>query len=81
MEHLSPVEASEVLVMPMRAYNLVLGLLWFQCRNADGNWQSSRLLALRTLGGAEVVAVDRVDHQECPGNVTGCTAREEACPV
>jgi hypothetical protein len=27
----------------------------------------------------EVVAVDRVDHQECPGNVQGSTAREEAC--
>jgi len=26
-----------------------------------------------------VVAVDLVDHQECPGNAPGCTAREEAC--
>jgi len=26
-----------------------------------------------------VVAADRVDHQECPGNVPGSTAREEAC--
>jgi len=26
-----------------------------------------------------VVAVDRVDHQEYPGNEPGCTAREEAC--
>jgi len=26
-----------------------------------------------------VVAVDRVDHQECLGNVAGSTAREEAC--
>jgi hypothetical protein len=26
-----------------------------------------------------VVAVDRVDHQECPGNAPGSTAREVAC--
>jgi hypothetical protein len=26
-----------------------------------------------------VVAVGRVDHQECPGNVPQSTAREEAC--
>ena len=26
-----------------------------------------------------MVAVDRVDHQECPGDVPGFTAREEAC--
>jgi hypothetical protein len=79
MEHLSPVQESEVLVVPMRAYDLVLGLPWFQSRNPDVDWQSGRLLALRTPGGAEVVAVDRVDHQECPGNAPGSTAREEAC--
>jgi hypothetical protein len=78
-EHLSPVQAAEVLVVPMRAYDLVLGLPWFQSRNPDVNWQSGRLLALRTARGAEVVAVDRVDHQECPGNVPGSTVREEAC--
>ena len=65
--------------MPMRAYDLVLGLHWFQSRNPDVDWHRSRLLALQTPGGAEVVAVDRVDHQECPGNVAGSTAREEAC--
>jgi hypothetical protein len=26
-----------------------------------------------------VVAVDRVDHQECPGNAPASNAREEAC--
>jgi len=36
-------------------------------------------LALRTPGGAEVVAVDRVDHQDSPGNVPGYMTREEAC--
>jgi hypothetical protein len=79
MEHISPVREAEVLVVPIWAYDLVLGLPWFQSRNPDVDWQSGQLLALRTPGGAEMVAVDRVDHQECPGNVPGSTAREEAC--
>ena len=79
MEQLSLVQESKVLVVPVRAYDLVLGLPWFQSRNPDVDWQCGRLLALRTPAGAEVVAVDRVDHQECPGNVPGCTARQEAC--
>ena len=79
MEHLSLVQESEVLVVPMRAYDLVLGLPWYQSRNPDIDWQSGRHLALRTPGGAEVVAVDRVDNQECPGDAPGSTAREEAC--
>jgi hypothetical protein len=79
MEHLSPVQDSEVLVVPMRAYDLALGLPWFPSRNPDVDWQSGRLLALPTPRGAEVVAVDWVGHQECPGNVPGSMARAEAC--
>jgi hypothetical protein len=79
MEHLSPVQESEVLVVPMWAYDLVLRLPWFQSRNPHINWQSGRLFAVRTPGGAEVVVVDWVGHQECPGNVPGSTTREQAC--
>jgi len=79
MEHLSQVQGLEVLVVPMRAYNVDLGLPWFQSRNAEVDWQSGRLVALGTPGGADVVAVERVDHQACPRNVPGSTAREEAC--
>jgi hypothetical protein len=79
MEHVSPVQESEVLVVPMRAYDLVLGLPCFKSRNPDVDWQIGRLLALRTPGGAELLAVDRVDNQECPGSAPGSTAREEAC--
>jgi len=63
----------------MRAWDLVLGLPWCQPRNPDVDWQRSRRSALRTPWGAEVVAVDQVDHQHCPGNVPGSAAREEAC--
>ena len=80
MKHLAPVQEPEVLVVLMRAYDLGLGLHWFQSRNPDANWQHGRRLALRTAMGAEVVAVDRVDHQECPKNVPGSKAREEVCP-
>jgi len=38
MEHLSLVQESEVLVVPMRAYDLVLGLPWLQSRNPDVDW-------------------------------------------
>jgi hypothetical protein len=51
MEQLSPVQESEVLIVPMRAYDLVLGLPWFQSRNPDVDWQSGRLFALRTPRG------------------------------
>jgi len=79
MEHSSLVHELEVLVVPMRADDLVLGLPRFQSRNPDIDWQSGWLLALRTTGKSEVVAVNPVDHQKCPGNVPGSTTREEAC--
>ena len=69
MQHSSLVQESDVLVVPIRAYDLVLGLRWFQSSNSDVDWQSGRLLALRTPEGAEVVRVDQADDQECPGNV------------
>jgi hypothetical protein len=56
--HISRVQASEVLVVPMQAYNLVLGLPWIQSRNADFDWHSGPLMALRTPWGVEAVAVD-----------------------
>jgi len=79
IEHLPPVQESEVLVVAMEAYNLVLGLPWFESGNPDLDWQRGRLLALGTPSGAEVVAVSWVDHQESPGNVPESTAREDAC--
>jgi hypothetical protein len=79
MKHLSPVQESEVFVAPMRACNLVLGLPCFQSRNPDIHWQSGRLMARRIARVAEGGAVDRVAHQECPANVPGSTARDEAC--
>jgi hypothetical protein len=38
MEDLAPVQESDVLVVPMRDYDLVLGLPWFLFRKPDVNW-------------------------------------------
>jgi hypothetical protein len=46
-KHLAPVDKSEVLVVPM-AYDLDLGLPWFKKRNFEIDWNTSRLLSLRT---------------------------------
>jgi hypothetical protein len=50
-QHLAPVDESEVLVVPMKTYDLVLGLPWFKARNPDIDWNSGRLLSLRTPSG------------------------------
>jgi len=55
------------------------GLPWFQSRNPDVDCQCGPHFALRTAEGVEVVAVDRVDHQECTGNVPGSGVRGEVC--
>jgi len=47
-EHLKPVDKSEVLVVPMKVYDLVLGLPWFMVRNPQIDWSKGRLTALWT---------------------------------
>jgi len=51
MDHLAPVHELEVLVVPMRAYDLVLGLAWFKTRKPEIDWATSRLTSLRTPSG------------------------------
>ena len=46
-EHQDLVDEPEVLIVPMTAYDLVLGLPWFQTKNADIDWEAGRLLSLR----------------------------------
>jgi len=79
MVHLSPLQEWEVPVVPLRAYDSVLGLPLFQFRNHDVDWPRGRLLALRTPRGVEVVAVDRVDRWQCHRKWAGLTAWEEVC--
>jgi len=79
MEHLSPVQESEVPVVPIWAHDLVLGLPQFQSSDPIINRQHARLLILRTPGGGGVAAVHWVDLHECPPNVPRSMSREEAC--
>jgi hypothetical protein len=51
MDHLAPVHEPEVLVVPMRAYDLVLGLPWFKTRKPEIDWATGRLTSLRTPSG------------------------------
>jgi len=51
MDHLAPVHQPEVLVVPMRAYNLVLGLPWFKTRKPEIDWATGRLTSLKTPSG------------------------------
>jgi hypothetical protein len=50
-DHLAPVDEPEVPVVPITAYDLVLGLPWFQARNPEIDWSRNRLLSLRTPYG------------------------------
>jgi len=47
-DHLAPVDEPEVLVVPIKAYDLVLGLPWFRARNPEIDWSRNRLWSLRT---------------------------------
>jgi len=38
VNYLAPVDRSDMLVVPMRAYDLVLGLPWFPKHNPDIDW-------------------------------------------
>jgi hypothetical protein len=46
-EHEQQVDESEVLIVPMTAYNLVLGLPWFKARNPEIDWEAGKLLSLQ----------------------------------
>jgi hypothetical protein len=51
MDDLPPVHEPEVLVVAMRAYDLVLGLPWFKTRKPEIDWVTGRLTSLRTTSG------------------------------
>jgi hypothetical protein len=46
-----PVDEPDFLVVPMIAYDLVLGLPWFQSSNPECNSSKGQLLGLRTPVG------------------------------
>ena len=54
LDYPAPVDQSDVLVVPMRAYDLVLALPWFQKRNPDIDWAPRRLSSLQSLSARGV---------------------------
>jgi hypothetical protein len=54
LPHLATVEEPEVLVVDMSAYDLVLGIPWFERHNPDIDWANKRLMALRKPKGSSV---------------------------
>jgi hypothetical protein len=38
MDYLAPVDEQEELVIPIRAYRLMLGLPWFKTRKPENDW-------------------------------------------
>ena len=61
-KHLKPVDKSEVLVIPMKAYDLVQGLPWFKGRNPEIDWTKSPLTALRTPDGPQRGKIPEADR-------------------
>jgi hypothetical protein len=62
LEHLEPVNESEVLVVEMKAYDLVLGLPWFKARNPEIDWTNGRLAALRTPNEPQWAKIPEADR-------------------
>src|SRR5258705_6230940 len=47
LPQLTPVEELDVLVVDMKAYDIVLGIPWFEIHNPDIDWVRKRLISLR----------------------------------
>jgi hypothetical protein len=54
LDNLAPVDESDMLVVPMRAYDLVLGLPWSQKRYPDIDWAHRQLTSLRSQSASGV---------------------------
>jgi len=52
LDHLALVDEPEVLVVPIKAYDSVLGLPWFAARNLEIEWSQNGLVSLRTPCGS-----------------------------
>ena len=61
-EHLKPFDELEVLVVPMKAYDLVLGLPWVEARNPEIVWIKGRLTAQWTPNGLQQAKIPEADR-------------------
>jgi hypothetical protein len=80
IEHLAPVDEPQVLIVPMKAYDLVHGLNWFKARNPEIDWSRGRLTALKSLGGdGAIPEADPISTLQSVGNVSDAKLMSEQC--
>ena len=69
--HLVPVDESDVLVVNMTAYDLVLWLPWFQCHGPEIDWVRKRLLSLRKAAASPSIGgVIATSPNQCDSGMT-----------
>ena len=56
------VDKSEVLVVPMKVYDRVLGLPWFQARYTEIDWTQGRFPTLQTPNGPQWTKIPEADR-------------------
>ena len=70
--HLAPVDESDILVVNMIAYDLVLGLPWFQCHGPEIDWARKRLLSLcKAAASHSIGGVITTSPDQCDSGTTG----------
>jgi hypothetical protein len=79
-EHLAPVDKPDVLIVPMRAYDLVLGLPWFKTRNPEIDWSRGRLTALQSPDGdGAIPEADPISTLQSVDNISDPKLLSEQC--
>ena len=68
--HLVPVDESDVLVVNMTVYDLVLGLPWFQRHGPEIDWSRKRLLSLRKAAASHPIGVIATSPEQCESGTT-----------
>jgi len=81
MEHLAPVTELEVLVVPMPAYDLGLGLPWFRARNPEIDWNLCWLTALRSPNGPQAADILSGEDKPPPEEHKKLQERDEDTPA
>ena len=57
LDHLAPVDKSDMLVLPLQAYDWVCGLPWFQKQNHDIDWAPLTSLQSPSASGVEEISL------------------------
>jgi hypothetical protein len=75
LPHLAPIDES-ALVVKMNAYDLVLGLPWFERHNPEIDWARKRLISLRMRKAQKASTSDSADSPDPPDSGTTADSAE-----